>query len=448
MKNSKYKFFDEVSEDYFGVILNLINEIMRTVDFGMFDETGEEITNQDDYYELTRIQSPEHTINSRKGNSVDQANLIYWLAKDNGLKPNIYCVEYTNNENITPAHMFVIFNHNDKTYWYENAWEQEKGLHCFEDLVSCLNYIKSRFSPVEYANTCKVYQIKELIEGSNPNKAMERKIIKINDKPRLYMLSEKELDLDKELLPTIPSNFLTEYGYSDIYQERLTFYPSIRNALYRDAYENIKNKEYNVYTPIYNCTLYKPKTDEIPTSDITKEIWIQEPVKVKKIGKIKVKNSIPDSNSEYKYGEGNVGKLKTWDYEILEGNLIKDSIKNNRKSYCVINPNKKIVFEDDYDKCQEFIRVKSSEKLKCIMRDTYKLLTDKELEFMFKNKEEGLKIVYSNDSEYDGLNIKVIDCKTNEIVDSELCKTKSEIRYMIDFFRQQYKIKKVEREND
>ena len=448
MNNLRYKISDEMSEEYFGVILNFIDEIMRQITFGMFDENGDEILSQDDYYELTRIQSPEHTINSKKGNSVDQTNLIYWLAKDNGLKPDIYYIEYTNKENISPSHMFVLFNHNDNVYWYENILKEEKGLHNFKDLPLCLDYIKSKFCPIEYADTCKVYKIKELKEGTNPNKVLSRKYININDKPKLYMITEKELDCDKELLPTIPNNFLTEYGYSDIYQERLTFFPTIENALYSDSYDNLKNKVYNVYSPIYNCELYRPKTDEVPTSDITKEVWIKEPVKVKKVGKIKVGNSIPETLSNYKFGTDNIGKLKTWSYEVVEGSPVIDSVLNRKRTYYVIDSNKKILFEDNYDKCNDYIKKNSFKNVKCIMRDLYSIITDKELDYLFKDKEEGLKIMYINDNNHDYSIVKVIDCKTKEILDSETCYDKDEARYIINFFRQQYKIRKVEKSND
>ena len=448
MSNLRYKISDEITEDYFSVIMDFIDEIMNQITFGMFDENGDEIENQDDYYEMTRIQSPEHTINTKKGNSVDQTNLIYWLAKDNGLKPDIYYIEYTNENNISPSHMFVIFKNKDNFYWYENILKDEKGLHQFKDLHEGMNYIKSKFCPIEYSDTCKVYKIKELQEGTNPNKVLARKFVNLNDRPKLYMLSEKDLDCEKELLPTIPNNFLTEYGYSDIYQERLTFFPSIKNALYCDSYENIKNKVYNVYSPIYDCSLYKPKTDEIPTSDITKELWIKEPVKVKKIGKIKVNNAIQDSLSEYTYGDNNIGKLKTWDYEIIEGNFLKDSMHKKKKIYCIIDSTKKILYEDTYEKCTDYIKKNSFKDMKCIMKDLYSLITPTELEYMFKDKEEGLKILYINDSMHDYSVIKVVDCKTKEILDSETCYDKDEARYMINFFRNQYKIRKVEKQND
>ena len=444
----KFKIFDEITEEYLGVILNFVDNLMQDIEFGMFDENGEELLNSEDWYDKTVVQSPEDTINHKKGNSVDQANLLYWLFKDNGLKPEIYYVEYTNKDKVSPSHMFVIFNKDNKCYWYENAWEDEKGLHDFNNSIECFDYIKSKFCPSEYSNTCKVYQIKDLKEGTNPNQVLNRKIVRINDKPNVVFLSEKEISPEEDVLPTIPNNFLTEYGYEDIIQERITVYPSIKDALYTDTITNLKNKEFNVYSPIYNCTLYKPSLEENPTSKITNEIWIYEPIKVQKIGKIKVKNANKDYEPEYKYGENNIGKMKQWDYEILEGNLVKDSAAKKKKSYCVIDSNKKIVFEDNYTKCNEYVKIKGINDLKCILKDTYKLINDKSLEYMFKDQKYGLKIVYGNDSNYNCINVKVIDCQTNEEIDSELCYDKGEAKYIIDCFRQQYKIRKVEKRND
>ena len=441
----KFKIFDEISSEYLGTILNFMDSLIKDIEFGMFDENGEEIVNPEDFYENTRIQSPEDTIRHKKGNSVDQTNLIYWLLKDNGLKPQIYYVEYTNKDKISPSHMFVLFDYNGNTMWYENILNKAKGIHEYKNQVECFNDIKKRFCPPEYLDTCKVYQIKDLQEGTNPNQVLNRKIVRLNDKPQLFLVSENEINTDKELMPTIPSNYLTEYGYADTRQERITVYPTIKDALYSNEFDNLKNKVYHVYEPIYNCTLYRPKHDESPTASITKEIWIQEPIKVKEVGKIKLKNFAKDNLKEYKYGTNNIGKLKSWDYDILEGNLVKDSI-NHKNKYCVIDSNKKIVFRDNFVKCEEYIKSNNYKDLKCIRLDTYKYLTDKDMSYLFKIKDEGLKIVYKNDENYNCMNVKVIDCKTNEEIDSELCEDMSEVRYAINCFRNQYKIRKVEKQ--
>lgn len=440
----KFKIFDEITEEYLGTILNFVNKLMRTISFGTFDKEGNEILNEDDYYDNAVIQSPEDTINHKKGNSVDQTNLLYWLFKENGLKPEIYYCEYTNDNKISPSHMFVVFKGpNECVYWYENCWLTENGLHQFKDLFSCFNYIKDKFCPKEYADTYKVYRIKDLKEGTNPNKVLSRKIVRLQDVPSLIMLSEKEIDTDKELLPTIPNNFLTEYGYEDTIQERLTFFPSIKDALYTDTFTNLKNKVYNVYEPIYNSLVHKASIEEIPTAKITNEIWITRPTKVKKIGKIKVKNAI-DNDLEYVYGPNkNLGRMKTWNYEILEGNLIKDSVSKEYNKYCVIDRNKKIYFEDSYNKCLKYIKANIDENLKCILKPTYTMMSDKDISYMFKDK--GLKIVYSNDLINDCIKVSVINCANNEEIDSELCYDNSETRYVIDNFRHQYKIRKVEK---
>lgn len=440
----KFKLFDEITEEYAGTILNFMNDLMSKIEFGMFDKNGNEILDPEDFYENTVIQSPEDTINHKKGNSVDQANLEYWLLKENGLKPDIYYVEYTTKDNITPSHMFVIFKHNDFYNWYEHAWNEEKGLHKYKKLSECLYDIKRKFCPMEYTNSCKVYMLKELKEGTNPNKVLERKIVRINDNPSLVMLRENEINTDYELKPGIPNNYLTELGFEDTIQERLVFYPSIQKALYRDSFVNLKNKTFTVYEPIYNSLLYVPQCSESPTAKITDEVWIMSPVKVKRVGAIKVKGPIKETEPTYTYGSGNTGSMKTWDYEILNGNLVQDSINKNHNKYCAIDSNKKIYFEDtSKSKCIRYIKEKPEVKLKCILKPTYSMLTDKDISYMFKDK--GLKIIYSNDLINDCIKVAVVDCEKNEEIDSELCYDKSEARYVIDCFRNQYKVRKVER---
>lgn len=456
IKELKFKIFDEISEEYFGYILNFVDSVMKEIQFGMFDENGEEILNEDDYYENTRIQSPENVINKKKGNSVDQVNLEYWFFKDNGLKPSIYYTEYTTEDKISPSHMFIIVEYNNKVFWYENAWKKQAGLHQYNSLVECLNDIKLKFCPGEYMDTCKVYRIKDLREGTNPNKVLERKIVRINDKPTLYLLSETKLNEDEVLNPTVPSNYLTEYGFADTRQERITVYPRIKDALYTNTFDNLRNKVYNVYSPIYNTTaIYVPTEDESPTSKITHEVWLQEPVNIKKIGTIKVKRAIEDKLYDYNYGNNNIGKLKLWEYDVIDGNIVKDSFGRVKKyqTYLVIDDKKKILYQDNYAKCEEYLKSQNT-NAKIVLKETYNYLNDKDIECLFKNTSvkdndcQGLKIIFGEDKDYNCYTISVVDCSNNEEIDNEFCYDKKDIRYIIDCFRQQYKIKKVERRND
>lgn len=44
-----------------------------------------------------------------------------------------------------PCHTFLVFNLNDKWYWFEASWDKKKGIYEYQSLEEILNYIKDNF---------------------------------------------------------------------------------------------------------------------------------------------------------------------------------------------------------------------------------------------------------------------------------------------------------------
>lgn len=498
MKKRKtiFKIFDSLPENYFEIIIDFVNKEMQDVVYGMFDKDGNEITNENDFYEMTRIQSPEWVLKNKKGNCVDQTNLEYYFFKENGVKVDIYNIEYLNEEkHIIPSHMFVVLENHKKFYWYEHAWKKYAGIYEYNSLEECLNDIKSKFCPINYLNNFKVYKINNLEIGSNPNKTIDRILINLKENTKLYYLSKQNVD-GKEIKPSIPNNFLTEYGYADYIQERVCLFPTIEQALYNITEECI-DQTYNVYIPEGKYEYYKPNIDEIPTVNITGETWSYVPVKMKKIGKIRVKNYDPNNCIEYCYGENkNKGSLQKKNYIVLEGSLIKDgttkvrsirefekilksnhpdwsskriyraaegmhkkeleesqnSIEIDTKIYYVFDRYGKVFLKGNIKECQKYIKEHPNEELTFIEENTFLKLPDSEIKDYFENEIEekkGLKIEIIPSEEFDNCyEVNVIDLSNSKIIDQEICCTIEEINYTIESFKQQYKIKKVDKKGN
>lgn len=133
-------------------------------------------------------------------------------------------------------------------------------------------------------------------------------------KGHCYFISEKEMD-GKELKPRIPSNYLTKHGYEDSETSRICFTDDVGKCLTALS-QNVKGKTFNVYEPddIKKYSVYKPNTKAVPDSDITGELWITEPVKLKNIGRITVTGDDGKPGKRYKYGS-KYAELYGWDYE-------------------------------------------------------------------------------------------------------------------------------------
>ena len=140
---------------------------------------------------------------------------------------------------------------------------------------------------------------------------------------RLYFISTKDLD-GKTLQPRVPDNYFTKRGYEDGETPRVCFAPSIDQCLMAIS-QKCDGMEFYVYSPIAvdkNC-LYKPSTKEVPDSTITGETWITCPVKIKKIGKIKVLGDSGLDGHPFNYGD-KTAELYDWDWEWVSSDLKED----------------------------------------------------------------------------------------------------------------------------
>ncbi len=484
-----FRIRDDLPTEYFGTVLNFVDKVMNTIEYGMFDKDGNEITDEKDWYENTRVQSPEWVIENKRGNCVDQVNLEYWFFKENGIKTKIYYIEYENGKGTSPSHMFIVLDNNDKIYWYENAWKDQAGLHEYYNLYECLSDIKNKYCPEEFLDSCKIYRIKDILEGTNPNQVLERKIIKIKDTPRLYYLGTKDFD-DVTLTPCIPNNYLTTYNFADTTTERIPFFPSIEQAL-SDNPDVKKNDIFYVYMPDEEFEYYRPSPSEVPTVELTGEVWITKPIKVKKVGNLKIVQE--DSHPmKYKIGLNNEGELKKWKYSVLNGGLIKDSYNkiqtiqelysnyknrnpkaserkawkvaeimfNNQlqakyeaekeekmpnKIYVVIDYFGKELYEGSMKACEEYINDNSDGDMVYVLKEVLPKLTRNEIKELFEDSrpmKKGLYITFGDNKEFECFEVNVLD-HDKQIIDQELCENEHEVKTTINDFKREYKILKV-----
>lgn len=137
-------------------------------------------------------------------------------------------------------------------------------------------------------------------------------------KIKLYHISEKDID-GNTLIPRIPSNYFTKNGFEDDTTPRVSFSTSIQGCL-MGLSQNCKGKTYYVYSPetdIDSKNIYKPNIKEVPDSKITKEVWVLQPVKIKKVCKIYVKSDTGEDGIKFSYGN-KTAELYKWDYEIIQ----------------------------------------------------------------------------------------------------------------------------------
>ena len=136
----------------------------------------------------------------------------------------------------------------------------------------------------------------------------------VGKEPELYCISQKDLD-GQTLEPRVPDNFFTKNGYEDGETPRVCFAPTIDQCLMAIS-QKCEGIEFYVFTPdnVPKENIYKPTVKEVPDSKITGEIWVTCPVKLKKVGKIKVLGDSGLDGHPFNYGD-KTAELYDWDWE-------------------------------------------------------------------------------------------------------------------------------------
>lgn len=135
-----------------------------------------------------------------------------------------------------------------------------------------------------------------------------------NHKGPMYFISEKELD-GQTLEPRVVDNYFTKNGYEDNQTKRVSFAPDVGKCL-SGLSQNVKGKRFNVYVPDVEdgIDVYKPNSKAVPDAEITQEMWVTDPVKVKKLGSITCTGDTGEEGHKFKYGN-NEAELYDWNYK-------------------------------------------------------------------------------------------------------------------------------------
>lgn len=171
------------------------------------------------------------------------------------------------------------------------------------------------------------------------------------DEYKYYHLS-KESDLSI-VEPSIPDNYMTKNKFEDHKTKRVCFAPSINQCLMAIS-RNLTGETFYVYT-LYESDykkIKKPSVNQVPDVNITGEVWITEPVKVKYIGKIRVTGASTNDGYSYMYGDDKKHKaeLYDWDYTVIAENYMSNANILNyiKEQTALINKPKSLVYYSNF----------------------------------------------------------------------------------------------------
>ena len=139
--------------------MNIINDIkspeellkyMDNITYGFIDKNGKKHYDEwDNWYEECIIQNGEEVLKSNIGSCWDQVEFErLWFKENNYNFKTIFIWFELNRENNLPTHTFLIYEKDNKYYWFEHAFELYRGIKEFKSEKEAIKYVKEK--QIEY----------------------------------------------------------------------------------------------------------------------------------------------------------------------------------------------------------------------------------------------------------------------------------------------------------
>ena len=132
----------------------LLDYMSKNITYGFVGKNGKKYTNMfsdewNDWYEQCMIQSGEEVFSSKVGTCWDQVELErLWFDKNKYNYYTFFMWFEVGRECDYPTHTFLVYEYKNKFYWFENAFEAQRGIHEFNTLDETIEYVKLK--QIEY----------------------------------------------------------------------------------------------------------------------------------------------------------------------------------------------------------------------------------------------------------------------------------------------------------
>ena len=120
-------------------------EFMKNIEYMWMDKKGkfhDELA--PDMYENYSLMTPKEVLKNKKGICVDQSEFERDWFEKHDYEHKVMIIEIER-EDTKPGHQFLIYKENNKYYWFENAWYDERGIHEYNTYEELIKDIKNKF---------------------------------------------------------------------------------------------------------------------------------------------------------------------------------------------------------------------------------------------------------------------------------------------------------------
>ena len=132
----------------------LLEYMSHNITYGFVGKNGKKYYDMlseewNDWYTQCFVQNGEEVLESKTGTCWDQVELErLWFEKNGYIIHTFFMMFEVNKENNYPTHTFLIYENNNKYYWFENAFEANRGIHEFNSLDEAIECVKTK--QIEY----------------------------------------------------------------------------------------------------------------------------------------------------------------------------------------------------------------------------------------------------------------------------------------------------------
>lgn len=278
--------------------MNKVNEIMKimnSIDYGYIDDKGINIFENDNNVEFVfskkyHLMSPDELLSKRHGVCWDQVELERKLFEDNNINITTYFI-YIDDKSNLPSHTFLVYNENNKFYWFEHSWYDEKGIHEYKFLNDLLNDVEEKFIQSHKAELNKSYT-SYIYKYNRPkfNISCDEFYEFIYKQERVYnykLINASNKDVDRLKYYKLKS--IIDYAH-DLDDEEISKIDAYIDNSVPKQINNYKNIVYN--TKIVGSILIDKNDDSL----LIDEIFIEKKYRSKGIGTSIIKTIIDNSN--------------------------------------------------------------------------------------------------------------------------------------------------------
>ncbi|MBR5662054.1 MAG: hypothetical protein IKX00_00200 [Bacilli bacterium] len=129
----------------------LLNYMENNITYGFVGNNGKYYDNPDsdewnDWYSVCYVQNAKQLLKSHIGICWDQVELEReWFSHNQFNYITIFIWFSVEHKNDYPTHSFLIYEDNNKWYWFENAFFDCTGIHEYNSKTDAINDIKEKF---------------------------------------------------------------------------------------------------------------------------------------------------------------------------------------------------------------------------------------------------------------------------------------------------------------